>query len=84
MDPVRLSRAQRAMLAYWRTRAARRPSRLMWMEAQLQAARDPQFRAQFGAFLRERHARAIACIDALADAALLGFLTHTAFGRMRG
>ncbi|WP_175964074.1 TetR/AcrR family transcriptional regulator [Burkholderia pyrrocinia] len=117
--------AQRAMLAYWRRRAARHASRLMWLEAQLQAARDPQFRAQFGVFLRERHALATACIDAyaaragaslplpayvlalgltalcdgvqsccaadarssadtLADAVLVGFLTHTMFDRMRG
>ncbi|WP_176048733.1 TetR/AcrR family transcriptional regulator [Burkholderia sp. BCC1644] len=117
--------AQRAMLAYWRRLAARHASRLMWLEAQLQMARDPQFRAQFGAFLRERQALATACIDAfatrtgvslplpahvlalgltalcdgvqscraadacstddtLADAVLVGFLTHTVFDRMRG
>ncbi|WP_321926548.1 TetR/AcrR family transcriptional regulator [Burkholderia sp. BCC1998] len=114
--------AQRAMLAYWRPGAARHASRLMWLEAQLQAARDPAFRAQFGALLRERQALATACIDAfaaragvslalpspvlalgltalgdgmqsccaadgrrnadtLADAALVGFLTHAVFGR---
>ncbi|WP_175922466.1 TetR/AcrR family transcriptional regulator [Burkholderia latens] len=56
--------AQRALLACWRSHAARDASRLMWLEAQLQAARDPQFRAQFSALLRERQARATACIDA--------------------
>lgn len=117
--------AQRAMLAYWRRCTARHASRLMWLEAQLQAARDPQFRARFGAFLRERQALSIACIDAyaaragvslslpaqvlalgltalcdgvqsccaadarstadtLADAVLVGFLTHTVFDRVRG
>ncbi|KVH35841.1 TetR family transcriptional regulator [Burkholderia cepacia] len=58
--------AQHAMLAYWRWRAARHASRLMWLDAQLRAARDPQFRAQFGALLRERQALAAACIDAFA------------------
>ncbi|WGY72881.1 TetR/AcrR family transcriptional regulator [Burkholderia cepacia] len=113
--------AQHAMLAYWRRCTARHAPRLMWLEAQLQAARDPQFRARFGAFLRDRQALAVACIDAyavragvslplpaqvlalgltalcdgvqscsavdawgtddaLADAVLVGFLTHTVFG----
>ncbi|MCA8097445.1 TetR/AcrR family transcriptional regulator [Burkholderia contaminans] len=117
--------AQCAMLAYWRRRAARHASRLMWLEAQLQAARDPQFRAQLGALLRDRQALAAACIDAfatrtgvslslpadvlalgltalcdgmqshsagvarssadaLADAVLVGFITHTVFERVRG
>lgn len=117
--------AQRTLLAYWRRRAARDASRLIWLEAQLQAARDPEFRAQFGALLRERQALATACIDAfaaragvslplpawllalgltalcdgvhaccaadarstvdtLADAVLVGFVTHTVFDRMRG
>ncbi|AOI90871.1 TetR/AcrR family transcriptional regulator [Burkholderia pseudomultivorans] len=58
--------AQRAMLAYWRGRAARHASRLIWLDAQLQAARDARFRAQFDAFLRERQALAAACIDAFA------------------
>ncbi|WP_322082572.1 TetR/AcrR family transcriptional regulator [Burkholderia sp. BCC1972] len=117
--------AQRAMLAYWRWRAARHASRLMWLEAQLRAARDSQFRAQFGALLRDRQALAAACIDAFAtrtgvslslpadvlalgltalcdgmqsysaavarssvdalvDAVLVGFITHTVFDRVRG
>ncbi|RKT99238.1 TetR family transcriptional regulator [Burkholderia sp. Nafp2/4-1b] len=58
--------AQRALLAYWRRRAARHASRLIWLEAQLQAARDPIFRAQFGALLHERQALATACIEAFA------------------
>ncbi|AFQ51853.1 TetR/AcrR family transcriptional regulator [Burkholderia cepacia] len=125
MPPGSAEDAQRALLAYWRRGAARHASRLMWLEAQLQAARDPRFRAQFGPFLRERQALATACIDTfaaragvslplpahvlalgltalsdgvqsccaadarstadtLADAVLVGFLTHTVFDRVRG
>ncbi|KVL55206.1 TetR family transcriptional regulator [Burkholderia territorii] len=58
--------AQRALLACWRPRAARDASRLMWLEAQLQATRDPRFREQFGALFRARQALASACIDAFA------------------
>ncbi|KGB92334.1 MULTISPECIES: TetR/AcrR family transcriptional regulator [Burkholderia] len=117
--------AQHAMLAYWRRGTTRSASRLMWLDAQLQAARDPRFRARFGALLRERQALAAACIDAyaaragvslplpapvlalgltalcdglqscvaadarsmadaLADAVLVGFVTHTVFDRVRG
>lgn len=57
---------QHAMLAYWRRCIGRQPSRLMWLEAQLQAERDPRFRARFGVFLRDRQALATACIDAYA------------------
>ncbi|MGR3910786.1 helix-turn-helix domain-containing protein [Burkholderia sp. SR8] len=60
---------QHALLAYWRRGAARDASGLIWLEAQLQAARDPQFRAQFGALLRKRQALATACIDAFAACA---------------
>ncbi|AZQ55025.1 TetR/AcrR family transcriptional regulator [Burkholderia cenocepacia] len=108
---------QRAMLAYWRRGTTRPAWHLMWLDAQLQAARDPQFRARFGALLRDRHALAAACIDAyaaragvslplptpvlalgltalcdgmqshgaadaLADAVLVGFITHTVFDRV--
>ncbi|WP_175976940.1 TetR/AcrR family transcriptional regulator [Burkholderia sp. BCC1047] len=111
--------AQRAMLAYWRRGTTEPAARLMWVDAQLQAARDPQFRARFGALLRDRQALAAACIDAyaaragvslrlptpvlalgltalcdgmqphgaadaLADAVLVGFITHTVFDRVRG
>jgi AcrR family transcriptional regulator len=58
--------AQRAMLAYWRRGTTQPASQLMWLDAQLQAARDPLFRARFGALLRDRQALAIACIDAYA------------------
>ncbi|WP_321859687.1 helix-turn-helix domain-containing protein [Burkholderia cenocepacia] len=58
--------AQRAMLAYWRRGTTQPASHLMWLDAQLHAARDPQFRARFGALLRDRHALAAACIDAYA------------------
>ncbi|KVH58687.1 TetR family transcriptional regulator [Burkholderia sp. MSMB1072] len=117
--------AQRAMLAYWRRGTTRSASRLMWLDAQLQAARDTRFRARFGTLLRERQALAVACIDAyaaragvslplpapvlargltalcdgmqshsaadarstvdaLADAVLVGFITHMVFDRVRG
>lgn len=58
--------AQRTMLAYWRRGTTQPASRLMWLDAQLQAARDPQLRARFGALLRDRHALAAASIDAYA------------------
>ncbi|CAD9223940.1 Transcriptional regulator, TetR family [Burkholderia cenocepacia] len=58
--------AQRAMLAYWRRGTTPPAARLMWLDAQLQAARDPRFRARFGALLRDRQALAAACIDAYA------------------
>ncbi|NTZ04672.1 TetR family transcriptional regulator [Burkholderia metallica] len=117
--------AQRAMLAYWRRGTTQPAAQLMWLDAQLQAARDPRFRARFGALLRDRQALAVACIDAyaaragvslplptpvlalgltalcdgmrshdaadarstvdaLADAVLVGFITHTVFDRVRG
>ncbi|ALV58512.1 MULTISPECIES: TetR/AcrR family transcriptional regulator [Burkholderia] len=111
--------AQRAMLAYWRRGATQRAVHLMWLDAQLQAARDPRFRARFGALLRDRQTLAAACIDAyaaragvslplptrvlalglialcdgmqshgavdaLADAVLVGFITHTVFDHLRG
>ncbi|WP_175824159.1 TetR family transcriptional regulator [Burkholderia sp. BCC0419] len=117
--------AQRAMLAYWRRGMTQPAAQLMWLDAQLQAARDPRFRARFGALLRDRQALAAACIDAyaaragvslplptpvlalgltalcdgmrshdaadarstvdaLADAVLVGFITHTVFDRVRG
>lgn len=58
--------AQRAMLAYWRRGTTQSASRLLWLDAQFQAARDPRFRARFGALLRDRQALAAACIDAYA------------------
>ncbi|WP_175874533.1 TetR family transcriptional regulator [Burkholderia sp. BCC0397] len=58
--------AQRAMLAYWRRGTTQPAAQLMWLDAQLQAARDPRFRARFGALLRDRQALAAACIDAYA------------------
>ncbi|EOH6072310.1 TetR/AcrR family transcriptional regulator [Burkholderia cenocepacia] len=58
--------AQRAMLAYWRRGTTPPAARLMWLDAQLQAARDSRFRARFGALLRDRRALAAACIDAYA------------------
>ncbi|AXF24791.1 TetR family transcriptional regulator [Burkholderia pyrrocinia] len=58
--------AERALLDYWRRHAGQHASRLMWMEAQLQAARDPRFRARFGVFLRERQEQAAACLSAFA------------------
>lgn len=57
---------QRAMLAYWRRGTTQSASRLLWLDAQFQAARDPRFRARFGALLRDRQALAAACIDAYA------------------
>ncbi|MBN3730738.1 TetR/AcrR family transcriptional regulator [Burkholderia sp. Tr-20390] len=58
--------ARRTMLAYWRRGTTQPASHPMWLDAQLQAARDPQFRARFGALLRDRNALVAASIDAYA------------------
>ncbi|MBU9165484.1 TetR/AcrR family transcriptional regulator [Burkholderia multivorans] len=60
---------ERMVVSYLDSLLHQRGPFLLWMEARLQAARDPHFRAGFGPFVQERQDRMSACIRALTERA---------------